>query len=122
MQEALQDVQQALDQLRQTVDAWNETYDHDQEQEQQPEQNELGNVRQDDQDQAERENDITHDEVYTIASSQINPPPGIQTPGSASTVIMSTLEMPLFKGGRLVFVRDAHVFFVGNILWLVVGL
>ena len=27
---------------------------------------------------------------------------------------MSTLEMPLFKGGRRVFVRDAHLFVVGK--------
>ena len=32
--------------------------------------------------------------------------------GSASTIIMWTLEMPLFKGGKRVFVRDANLFIV----------
>ena len=39
-------------------------------------------------------------------------PPGLSRSesmaGSATTIIMSTLELPLFKGSNRVFVRDAH--------------
>ena len=34
--------------------------------------------------------------------------------GSATTIIVSALEMPLFKGSNRVFVRDAHLFLVGK--------
>ena len=34
--------------------------------------------------------------------------------GSATTIIVSTLELPLFKGNKRVFVRDAHLFPVGK--------
>ena len=36
--------------------------------------------------------------------------------GSATTIITSTLELPLFKGSNRVFVRDAHLFVVENML------
>ena len=34
--------------------------------------------------------------------------------GSATTVIVSALEFPLFKGNKRVFVRDAHLFAIGK--------
>ena len=34
--------------------------------------------------------------------------------GSATTVIVSALELPLFKGNKRVFVRDAHLFVTGK--------
>ena len=45
-------------------------------------------------------------------------PPGLSPPasiaGSATTIIVSTLELPLFKGSNRVFVRDAHLFLAGK--------
>ena len=114
MRQVLQEMQQAVEQLRQTVNSWNDQYEQDQEQEQQVGQNELGKIEHDEQGQVEETNEIIHDDVSTVTSSQINPPPGLHSSGSglgsASTIIMSTLKMPLFKGGKRGFVCDANLF------------
>ena len=45
-------------------------------------------------------------------------PPGLarsaSIAGSATTVFVSALEVPLFKGSKRVFVRDAHLFVIGK--------
>ena len=42
-----------------------------------------------------------------------NPPPGLSyspsMAGSATTIILSSLELPLVKGSKRVCVRDAHI-------------
>ena len=60
---------------------------------------------------------MVRDDVSTVTSSQIHLPPGLHSPapsgsglGSASTIIMSTLEMPPFKGSKRVFVRDPNFY------------
>ena len=122
-QQVLQETQQTVDQLRQTVETWNEPYDHDQEHEQQVEQSELGNAGHNQQGQVEELNEIVRGDVSTMTSSQIHPPPGLHSSdsglGSASTIIMSTPEMPLLKGSKRVFVRDATLFTVRK--YIVVG-
>ena len=49
-------------------------------------------------------------------TDRVESPPGLSGPasiaGSATTVIVSTLELPLFKGSKRVFVRDAHLFVI----------
>ena len=95
--QAMQDMQQAVDTLRQTVESWNDDYPQSpqilhEEQEEQP-----GDLRQD------LSLEEKHDDASTVASSQVNPPPGLSATsmtGSASTIIVSALEMPLFKGKK----------------------
>ena len=45
-------------------------------------------------------------------------PPGLSRSasmaGSATTIIVSALELPLFKGNKRVFIRDAHLFVIGK--------
>ena len=47
-----------------------------------------------------------------------DPPPGLsRSPsmaGSATTIILLSLELPLVKGSKRVFVRDAHLFVIGK--------
>ena len=47
-----------------------------------------------------------------------DPPPGLSRhpsmTGSATTIILSSLELPLVKGSKRVFVRDAHLFLIGK--------
>ena len=91
--QSLNDIQQELVALRQTVDAWNEDEGVNDEHHQE---------------------DITQNDVVDFPVQE-NPeriedsPPGLSRPasiaGSATTVIMSALELPLFKGSKRVFVR-----------------
>ena len=76
--------------------------------------------------QSEQEIDRQHgqeqktvcDDVSTVTSSHIQPPPRLQSSasgkGSDSTNIMSGLEMPLFEGSKRVFTRDASLFVIGK--------
>ena len=58
-----------------------------------------------------------------------DPPPGLSRhpsmTGSATTIIVSSLELPLVKGSKRVFVRDAHLFLIGKYVvidrWFVTG-
>ena len=105
-----------MDTLCHTVDLWNEDYPQPQQPECEEQQEEQpGETRHEiGQEQAHEE---VQDDAITVASSQVNPPPGLTAPsmaGSASTVVVSTLEMPLFKGSKRVFVRDSHLSVVGK--------
>ena len=111
LQQAVQDQEQAFETLKQTVDSWN---DEEYQQPQQEEQQEISEVEvQNDHDNGLRDqlpNDPNDDE--STLSSQVNPPPGLLSDsdiGSASTIIV-TLEMPLFRGSKRLFVHDAHLF------------
>ena len=72
--------------LRQTIDAWNDEEEVNEEHHQQDTTN----------------NDTTDLPLQENVDNVEEPPPGLSRPasiaGSASTVIMSTLELPLFKG------------------------
>ena len=55
----------------------------------------------------EQPHEEVQDDAITVASSQVNPPPGLIAPsmaGSASTVIASSLEMPFFKRSKSVVI------------------
>ena len=94
------EIQQELTTLRQTVDSWNDDEEGREEE---------------NQDEATRIEDLPSQEDHE------NPPeipPGLARPaslaGSATAVILSTLEMPLLKGSKRVFVCDAHLFVIGK--------
>ena len=93
--QSINDIQQELNNLRQTVDLWN---------------NEEEVIEEGHQD------DLPQDDVaHTPRSPET---PGLarsaSIAGSATTVIVSALEVPLFKGSKRVFVRDAHLFVIGK--------
>ena len=99
--QSINDIQHELIELRQTVDAWNNEGEGDDNHQEDLTQNDLVDLPlQEDTDRVEE------------------PPPGLSRPasiaGSATTVIVSTLELPLFKGSKRVFVRDAHLFVIGK--------
>ena len=102
LDQSIQDIQQELQTLRQTVDSWNDEQQNDEE-----EQQEL----------------IPKDELPDLPVIEdqglpYDPPPGLnRSPsmaGSGTTVILSSLELPLVKGSKRVFVRDAHLFMIGK--------
>ena len=100
--QSINDIQQELMTLRQTVDAWNDDEQANEEHHQQ---------------------ETTHDDAPDLPLQEdvdINDesPPGLARPasiaGSAPTIIMSTLELPLFKGSKRVFARDSQLFVIGK--------
>ena len=102
LDQSVQDIQQELTMLRQTVDSWNdEQQDDGEEQQQIPPQDDFPDLP------LHEDQGSTHD-----------PPPGLsRSPsmaGSATTIILSSLELPLVKGSKRVFVRDAHLFVIGK--------
>ena len=102
VEQSIQDIQQELTSLRQTVESWNDEEEENGEepQEDSPQEDDPGLPLREDQ-------DVPQDA-----------PPGLirssSTAGSAMTVIVSSLELPLFKGSKRVFVRDAHLFVIGK--------
>ena len=104
LDQSIQDIQQELVTLRQTVDSWNDEQQNDEAQEEQQEttpQEELPDLP-----------------VYEDQGLPYDPPPGLNrsssVAGSGTTVILSSLELPLVKGSKRVFVRDAHLFAIGK--------
>ena len=99
--QSINDIQQELMTLRQTVDAWNDEEQANEEHHQQ---------------------ETIHDDAPDLPQEGVDidqeTPPGLARPasiaGSASTIIMSTLELPLFKGSKRVFVRDSQLFIIGK--------
>ena len=75
------------------------------------------------QQQEQQSQDLTREDVSTLSSSQLNPPPGFTRPGLANAITMSTLEMPLFKRSKRLVVRDDGLFPTGKSIvvgdWLV---
>ena len=104
LDQSVQDIHQELMTLRQKVDSWNDDQQHDEVQEEQQE-----NTLQE---------DLPHPPVAEDQGSPYDPPPGLnRSPsmaGSGTTVILSSLELPLVKGSKRVFVRDAHLFAIGK--------
>ena len=102
LEQSVQDIQQELISLRQTVDSWND------EQEDNVEEQQEVSPQDDVPDLPLQEDHRLHDD----------PPPGLvrsaSMAGSATTVIVSSLELPLVKGSKRVFVRDAHLFIIGK--------
>ena len=100
--QSINDIQQELSTLRQTVDSWN------------AEEEEVEEGQQDDLPQ----NEVPDLPVQEDQGRSPEPPPGLprsaSIAGSATTVIVSVLELPLFKGSKRVFVRDAHLFVIGK--------
>ena len=102
--QSMNDIQQELNALRQVVDAWNE------DDQQEPQKVEY----QEDNDPTEKIRISIQEGHHTFEQE----PPGLSRPasmaGSATTIIVSALELPLFKGSKRVFVRDAHLFVIGK--------
>ena len=102
LEQSVQDIQQELISLRQTVDSWNDDQEANGEEQQEiPPQDDVPDLPlQDDQGLPQ------------------DTPPGLvhstSVAGSATTVIVSSLELHLFKGSKRVFVRDAHLFVIGK--------
>ena len=100
--QSLNDIQQELVTLRQTVDSWND-------EEQGGEEGHQDDVPQ---------NEVPDLPVREDQDGSPEAPPGLahsaSIAGSATTVIVSALELPLFKGSKRVFVRDAHLFMIGK--------
>ena len=102
LDQSVHDIQQELAMLRQTVNSWNdEQQDDGEEQQQIPPQDDFPDLP-------------LHEDQGSIH----DPPPGLsRSPsmaGSATTIILSSLELPLVKGSKRVFVRDAHLFVIGK--------
>ena len=104
LDQSIQDIQQELVTSRQTVDSWNDEQQNDEAQEEQQEttpQEELPDLP-----------------VYEDQGLPYDPPPGLNrsssVAGSGTTIILSSLELPLVKGSKRVFVRDAHLFAIGK--------
>ena len=98
LDQSIHDIQQELITLRQTVDSWNDEQQID---------------------EGEGQEISPQDEFPDLPlredqESFHDPPPGLsRSPsmaGSATTIIISSLELPLVKGSKRVFVRDAHLF------------
>ena len=100
--QSINDIQQELNTLRQTIDSWNE------------EEEVVEEGRQDDAPQ----DDIPQFPPQEDQDRSPEAPPGLvrsaSIDGSATTVIVSALEVPLFKGSKRVFVRDSHLFVIGK--------
>ena len=104
LDQSVQDIQQELMTLRQTVDSWNDDQQHDEVQEEQQE--------------TTLQEDLPDLPVHEDQGLPYDPPPGLnRSPsmaGSGTTIILSSLELPLVKGSKRVFVRDAHLFAIGK--------
>ena len=102
LDQSVQDIQQELTLLRQTVDSWNDEQQNDEEEQQE-------NVLQD---------DLPDLPLHEDQGPSNDPPPGLSRhpsmAGSATTIILSSLELPLVKGSKRVFLRDAHLFMIGK--------
>ena len=100
--QSINDTQQELTYLRQAVDSWND---------------EEEGVEGRHQDEVSQE-DVADLPLQEDQDQSPEAPPGLarsaSIAGSATTVIVSTLELPLFKGSKRVFVRDAHLFMIGK--------
>ena len=88
--------------LRQTVYSWNEEEEDREE---------------------EHQDDVVQENVPELSIQEgqnrsPETPPGLvrsaSIAGSATTVIVSALEVPLFKRSKREFVRDAHLFVIGK--------
>ena len=101
LEQSVQDIQQELISLRQTVDTWNDEQDVNEE---------------------ENQEDIPQEDFQELPIQEgrddlQEPPPGLPRSSSlagSATVIVSSLEIPLVKGSKRVFVRDAHLFVIGK--------
>ena len=100
--QSMSDIQQELTTLRQTVDSWND------EEEGREEEHQNDDVQE----------NVTELPIQEEHDNSPDHPPGLprsaSTAGSATTIIVSALELPLFKGSKRVFVRDAHLFVIGK--------
>ena len=102
LEQSVQDIQQELISLRQTVDSWNDDQEANGEEQQDiPPQDDVPDLP------LQEDQELPQDT-----------PPGLvhsaSMAGSATTIIVSSLELPLFKGSKRVFVRDAHLFVIGK--------
>ena len=104
LDQSVQDIQQELMTLRQTVDSWNDEQQNDEVQEEQQE--------------TTLQEDLPDLPVHEDQGLPYDPPPGLNRSssmaGSGTTIILSSLELPLVKGSKRVFVRDAHLFAIGK--------
>ena len=91
--QSMSDIQQELTTLRQTVDSWND------EEEGREEEHQNDDVQE----------NVTELPIQEEQDRSPDAPPGLarsaSMAGSATTVIVSALELPLFKGSKRVFVR-----------------
>ena len=101
---SINDIQHELTTLRQTIDAWNQDDQQEGHEQDHQEDNQVGESP-----------DLPLNEGQDLFEQD---PPGLMRSasmaGSATTIIVSALELPLFKGNRRVFVRDAHLFVFGK--------
>ena len=104
LDQSIQDMQQELVTLRQTVDSWNDEQPNNEDQEEQQ--------------VSTPQEEMPDLPVYEDQGLPYDPPPGLdRSPsmaGSGTTIILSSLELPLVKGSKRVFVRDAHLFAIGK--------
>ena len=102
LDQSVQDIQQELTMLRQTVDSWNDEQQNDEEEQQ----------------ETSLQDELPDLPLHEDQGPSNDPPPGLsRSPsmaGSATTIILSSLELPLVKGSKRVFVRDAHLFMIGK--------
>ena len=102
LEQSVQDIQQELITLRQTVDSWNDDQENNEEEQQ----------------EIPPQDDSPDPPLYEDQEQPQDIPPGLDhsasMAGSATTIILSSLELPLFKGSSRVFVRDAHLFLIGK--------
>ena len=102
LDQSVQDIQQELTTLRQTVDSGNDEQQDDEEERQ----------------ETAHQDELPDLPLHEDQGSPYDPPPGLsRSPsiaGSATTIILSSLELPLVKGSKRVFVRDAHLFMIGK--------
>ena len=86
LDQSVQDLQQELLTVRQTVDSWNDEQQNGEEEHQ----------------EVTPQDDVPDLPVYEDQGHPYNPPPGLdRSPsmaGSGTTVILSSLELPLLKG------------------------
>ena len=101
LDQSVQDIQQELATLRQTVDSWTDERQEEEEEQEIPHQDELPDLP------LQEDQGSVHDFPPGLSRS-----PSIA--GSATTIIFSSLELPLVKGSKRVFVRDAHLFIIGK--------
>ena len=102
LDQSVQDIQQELTVLRKTVDSWNDE----------------GQTKGEEEQECAPQEELPDLPVHEDPGHIQNPPPGLghspSAAGSAATIIVSSLELPLVKGSKRVFVRDAHLFVIGK--------
>ena len=102
LEQSIQDIQQELLTLRQTMDSWNDEHQNDEE----------------DQQEVSAQDEVPDLHLHEEQGLPYDPPPGLtrssSMTGSGTTIIVSSLELPLVKGSKRVFVRDAHLFAIGK--------